>query len=214
MPLPRPAAIALRALAGLAAAAYPFLVWYGLTRWGARASALVLLAFLVLWGVRRGVTGRSGFRALLVQGGGLAAILIGTVVSGEPAVLQQVPVLINAFLLATFAATLLRPPPMIERYARLAQPDLSPAEVAWCRGWTWAWVAFFAANAAIAEALALAATPDLWALYNGGIAYGLMGLMFAVEYVVRKARFGRFDDHPLDRALARLLGRRAEGGAR
>jgi len=65
--MPRTLRIAGRVVVGLLAAAYPFLVWYGLTRWGARASALVLLAFLVLWGVRQRVTGKAGFRALLVM---------------------------------------------------------------------------------------------------------------------------------------------------
>lgn len=205
-------ALAGKILLGLLGVGYPFLVWYGLTRWGARASALVALAFLVLWGLRRRVTGHAGFRALLVQGGGIAALLIGAAVLDAPAVLQQLPVLVNGFLLVTFATTLVRPPAMIERYARMMQPDLSPAEAAHCRAWTVAWCVFFAANAAVAEALALAATPEWWAFYNGGLAYVLMGGMFTVEYVQRKARFGRFGDHLLDRALARVLGR-ADGGA-
>jgi len=113
--------------------------------------------------------------------------------------------------MGTFAATLVRPPPMIERYATLQQPDLTAGEKAHCLTWTWIWVVFFVVNAGVAEALALGATMDAWAAYSGGIAYVLMGLLFAVEYVVRKARFDRFGGGPLDRALARVLGR--SGGA-
>lgn len=192
--------------------AYPFVIYASLTRWGARTTAALLLGVLVLWGVRARLFGRVGFRSLVVQVGGIALLSLGTLWSDNPAYIQQMPVLISAFLLVTFVTSLLRPPTMIERYARLVTPDLSDAEVGHCRAVTWAWIAFFVANAAIAETLAITGPVEAWALYAGGIAYVLMGGMFAVEYVVRKARFGRFGTRWHDRLLARLLGRRSGGG--
>jgi uncharacterized membrane protein len=47
----------------------------------------------------------------------------------------------------------------------------------------WCW--FFSVNGAIALATALWASPAIWTLYNGLIAYLVMGLLFAGEYVVR-----------------------------
>jgi uncharacterized membrane protein len=102
-----------------------------------------------------------------------------------------VPVLVNLGLLATFAPTLRWGPPMIERFARLQEPELPGAKVAWCRMWTWIWCGFFLLNAGTAAALAVFAPLEWWTLYNGLIAYGLIGLMFAVELVLRHLKFGR-----------------------
>lgn len=192
-------------LLGVLFLAYPFLVFLALTRLGARAAGIVVVAALVLYGLRARRFGRQGFRAIVLQSGGVAALAGATAVSGHPAFLLQLPVLISGFLGGTFAATLVRPPPMIERYARMVQSDLSPAEVRHCRAVTWVWLGFFVVNGGVAEWLALRGDPAAWALYSGGIAYGLMGLLFAGEYVVRKARFGRFGDHLLDRMLAWTL---------
>ena len=63
-------------------------------------------------------------------------------------------------------------------------------------------------NGGVAAVLALAAPLSVWALYTGLIAYLLIGLLGATEYVIRKRRFGRFGKHPLDRALQALLARR------
>ncbi len=202
-----------RFLVGGLFVAYPFVVYLALTRWGARTTALVVLGALVLWGLKARMFGRQGFRTLLVQVGGIAALSLGSLVSGHPAWIQQMPVLISAFLLVTFLSSLFRPPSMIERYARMVQPDLSDAEVRHCRAVTQVWVVFFVVNAGIAEGLALWGSVEAWALYAGAIAYVLMGVLFTVEYVVRKARFGRFGDGLHDRLLARLLRRRAQPGA-
>jgi uncharacterized membrane protein len=191
--------------AGLLLVVYPLVVYLALTRLGARATAALVLLALLLWGLRARLLVKQGFRTLLVQVGGIAVLSILTLASGYPAFLQQMPVLVSVFLLVTFLSSLVRPPPMVERYARLVTPDLSDAEVRHCLVVTWAWVLFLVANAATAEALVIWGTPEQWAIFAGGISYGLMGLMFAVEYVVRKARFGRFGNGPLDRVLAELL---------
>ncbi len=112
----------------------------------------------------------------------------------------------GAFLLA-FGATLWRGPPMVERFARLQDPDLTPAEVAWCRLWTWIWCVFFCLNAAIGLSLAALGALLAWATYNGLVSYVVMGLLFALEYAIRKARFGRYRSHFLDRQLRRAMRR-------
>lgn len=45
---------------------------------------------------------------------------------------------------------------------------------------------FFVVNGTIAAITALAGSDRAWAIYNGGIAYGLIGAMFAVEWLVRQ----------------------------
>jgi uncharacterized membrane protein len=50
---------------------------------------------------------------------------------------------------------------------------------------TQVWCIFFAVNGALALVTALWASAATWSLYNGVIAYLLMGLLFAGEYGVR-----------------------------
>ena len=53
------------------------------------------------------------------------------------------------------------------------------------------WSVFFLCNGLLAAALTLWAPLSWWTLYNGLIAYGLMGLLFAVEWLVRQRVRGR-----------------------
>lgn len=100
---------------------------------------------------------------------------------------------------------MVRGTPMVERLARLQDPDLRDEEVAWCRLWTGIWCGFFAVNGGIAFALAQWGTLDAWALYNGLIAYGAMGVLFTTEWIIRKVRFGRRDGSRLERVLTRTV---------
>ncbi|HVZ99877.1 MAG TPA: hypothetical protein VG841_06140 [Caulobacterales bacterium] len=95
------------------------------------------------------------------------------------------PALMNAAMLAAFAQTLWRGPSMIERFARLMEPNLPESGVRYTRIVTWIWVAFFAINGAIAIWTAIYADWSTWTLYNGLIAYIAMGVLFAGEWVVR-----------------------------
>ena len=74
---------------------------------------------------------------------------------------------------------------MIERLARLQHPDLPPEGVIYTRRVTQVWCAFFIINGAMALSTALWASLEIWSLYNGLIAYVLMGGLFAAEYLVR-----------------------------
>ncbi|MBP7126297.1 1-acyl-sn-glycerol-3-phosphate acyltransferase [Myxococcota bacterium] len=166
---------------------WPLWIWLALTRLGPRAASGLVLGCLalLLWRGRR-----RGLGMLAVQAGGGAVLSLATLVTGHPAFLYQAPVLVSAFLLGTFLWTIRRPPPMIERYALLVKPDLSPGEKAHCRAFTWIWIAFFLANMAVTEWLALRGDPAAWALWSGALAYGAMGLIFAAEWVIRQVRFG------------------------
>ncbi|MEN3293994.1 MAG: hypothetical protein V7642_3247 [Burkholderiales bacterium] len=99
--------------------------------------------------------------------------------------LKLYPVLVNAVMLSLFGYTLISPPSMIERLARLREPYLPSEAIVYTRRVTQVWCGFFVINGAIALATALWASPAIWSLYNGVIAYLLMGLLFGVEYLVR-----------------------------
>ena len=74
---------------------------------------------------------------------------------------------------------------MIERFARIREPNLPMRAISYTRRVTQVWCIFFFVNGAIALVTALWASPATWTLYNGLIAYVMMGLLFAGEYVVR-----------------------------
>ncbi len=104
------------------------------------------------------------------------------------------PVLVNSALFVLFTVSLVRPPSVIERIARLRDPELPPAAVVYTRRVTIVWTVFFALNGATALYTALFTPLETWALYNGLIAYVLIGTLFAVEFAIRtvfKARLER-----------------------
>ncbi len=99
--------------------------------------------------------------------------------------LKFYPVMINLGMLGLFSWSLFNPPPIIERLARLTEPELPESAIYYTRMVTIVWVIFFALNATISASLALFASDELWALYNGGIAYLIIGLIFIVERLYR-----------------------------
>jgi len=123
----------------------------------------------------------------------------------DPRALLLVPVLVNLGLLFAFARTLRGGPTMIERFARMRDPNLSAARVRHCRTATAVWSGFFAANAAVCLALAWAGPLWLWTLYTGFVGYLLMALLFAVEWLVRSWRFHRLRAAWVDPVLRRFF---------
>lgn len=181
-----------RVLAGLALLAYPGLVWFGLTHWRPRVLALVLLALLAPLAMHRlrGSSQHALRELALLPLVTLAALACAALLDAADAMLA-VPVVMNSLLLLAFGSTLRRGSrPMVERFARLQQPALTSAQQAWCRRWTWLWCGFFLLNGSTALVLACFAPLAWWAFYNGLLAYLAMGLMFAIEWVLRRRRFG------------------------
>jgi uncharacterized membrane protein len=167
---------------------YPFLVYFGLTYFDARGLALVLI---VLAAARLAVLGKHQRASpllwvLLLSFMAVALIGLLVMVSGSPDHLRFYPVAVNAAMLLLFGVTLLRPPSMIERLARLREPQLPPGAVRYTRVVTEVWCGFFLLNGGIALYTALFADLEAWTLYNGMIAYLLMAALFAGETLVRR----------------------------
>lgn len=103
-----------------------------------------------------------------------------------PLAVKAYPAAVSLAAASVFAATLLYPPSLIERLARLREPDLPPAGQSYCRKVTIVWTVWLSANTIIAAALALAAYDEAWAIWTGFIAYLVMGALFAGEMAVRR----------------------------
>jgi uncharacterized membrane protein len=159
--------------------AYPLGIWL----LGDRLEPRWLAAWLVLLGaLRLAATRQRAWVALALVAFALAA-LAGVLNVGWP--LRWYPALVNLALLVLFGVSLRRPPSMAERLARLSEPDLPAHAVVYTRQVTMAWCGFFIVNGSLAALTASVGSDRVWALYNGGVAYALMGLFAGGEYLVR-----------------------------
>ncbi len=185
---------------------YPILVYLTLRYASPRYAALLLLVALGpgLFKRLRGAD-RKALRSLVIVPLVTLLLLVGGAVLNSSGFVLLVPVLINGALLVTFGVTLTQAQPMIERFARLQDPDLRPPEVLWCRLWTWIWCGFFTTNVVISALLAYRGSVLAWTTYNGLVSYLIAGTLFGVEYTIRKYRFGRLGVHWLDRSLGRIF---------
>ena len=166
----------------LIVAAYPLAVYFGIQylSLGALLGVLIVVAGLRL--LLGGSGGKVGAKLVAVA---LAMVVALSWLRGDTGGLLWYPVLCNAILLGVFAYSLRQPQTVIERLARLQEPDLPPEGVAYTRRVTQVWCGFFVANGALAAATVLHGDMQLWTLYNGLISYGLMGLLLAGEWLVR-----------------------------
>ncbi|RPI63761.1 MAG: hypothetical protein EHM50_01805 [Lysobacterales bacterium] len=171
----------------VALAAYPLVVYAVVGRFGVSGAAAVLAAVCLARLAFLRLRGRPSFGGAYLDfvcaGGVLLAVLSFWL--GDAGAVRYYPVLVNAALLTVFAASLKRPPSVVERIARLREPDLPPAGVAYTRRVTIAWTVFFALNGAAALYTATLGSLETWALYNGLLAYVLIGALFGGELAIR-----------------------------
>ena len=115
----------------------------------------------------------------------LSCASAGIVLSGSELLLHLYPSFVNLGLLVAFSATLVRGPSMIEKFARMGNPELGAHAVRYTRRVTQMWCGFFILNGAFSAYTALFWTPAAWSLYNGAIAYGLIGVLLVGEIAWR-----------------------------
>jgi uncharacterized membrane protein len=171
---------------------YPLAIYFGLKVFEPRAVALLLAAALLVR--RRREAGRllAGLRR--IDFATLAALLtlaIACAVTNSEMLLRLYPAAMNLGMLTLFAVSLKNPPSMIERFARLQEPELPLAGIRYTRRVTQVWCVFFVVNGVIAAWTAFFASRDGWALYNGLIAYLAMGILFAGEWLIRRRVLAR-----------------------
>jgi uncharacterized membrane protein len=160
---------------------YPLLVYLGNRYLPPQVLALVLV--LLVLGRRTIAFGVRTSLWTVACGLLLAVLAFG---SNNALPLKMYPVLVNGSLLVIFASSLRYPPTIAERIARFRDPDLPQVAVAYTRRVTQAWCVFFVGNALIAFWTALRWPDQIWFYYNGIIAYLLVGVMFAGEWMVRQ----------------------------
>lgn len=121
-------------------------------------------------------------------------------ITGKEFFLKLYSVVINLTLLVVFGSTLFLKPNIIFRFATLADKSIAGSSYEnqvrlYCRNVTLVWCGFFIFNGTAAVVTTFAdkifglSAEDarrVWAIYNGGISYVLMGTLFVVEFIIRK----------------------------
>ncbi len=121
-------------------------------------------------------------------------------ITGKEFFLKLYSVVINITLLVVFGSTLFLKPNIIFRFATLADKSIVGSSYEnqvrlYCRNVTLVWCGFFILNGGAAVVTTFAdkifglSAEDarkVWAVYNGGISYVLMGTLFVVEFIIRK----------------------------
>ena len=169
-------------------ALYPFLAYAALR---GSASGFVVVFGLALLALRLAFArqlrpSREELTVLALAG----LVVLGLLPLSPPLAAKAYPTAISFAFAALFLLSLLRPPSLVERIARLREPNLTPAGVIYTRRVTAIWGGFLLANGALAAALGAWGSLEVWTLWTGLLSYVAMGALFLGEYVVRRRVLG------------------------
>lgn len=170
-------------IAGLTVS-YPFLIWFSLDYFQPRTLALVLAGLFLLRFLASGMQAKVGLMHFIVPICVLFLLAIAWL--NQAGGLMVYPVLVSLLFFTVFSISLVYPPTIVERLARLEDPDLPPKGVVYTRKVTQVWSLFFLSNAAVSLFTVWYGDRWLWSLYNGCVFYVLMGLLMAAEMAVRR----------------------------
>lgn len=190
----------MKILLAIAGVLYPVLVFVLLVVFKAPvriislcAIALALVLFLSATG--NASKGAEGKRKLNPKNliSSIFFLLAGTAcfATNSALFLKLYPLAVCGTFFFVFAMSLASPPNIIFRFATLQDKSIlgSPFKgrvEAYCKKVTLVWLCFFVLNSAAAVWTAFWANERVWAVYNGGVSYIIMGLIFAIEFIVRK----------------------------
>ena len=166
-----------------------------------------LAAFLAVFPLLLAVLAMMGQPGLRLVAALLLVIVAALYWSAWPLVAQHAGLLfwlqdmaLLLALLSLFGRTLLPGRvPLCVKFAQAMHGELSAEHARYARQVTWAWTVFFGLLALVSTALFFLAPLAVWSLYANFVVLPLIGIMFIVEYQVRKrvltdAPHGRFID--------------------
>jgi uncharacterized membrane protein len=135
-------------------------------------------------------------RTALLVGGVLAALLGAAVLLHQQALSALPSIALNLMLAGVFGATLRQgDTPLIVRIAELDGGVLAPPFARYLRALTQAWAIFFVTMAGLSLVLILYAPFEWWSLFVNVLMWPLVGMMFAVEWMVRRFAFKELPPH-------------------
>lgn len=178
-------------LTGLMLLAWPLLIWLGLA-YHSLQWLLPLMALLLFLRFRQTQRQAGPLRVVtqVVAVAGITLCVASSLLKTHQLLLFY-PVVVNTVMLTVFGGSLWSAMPIVERLARLQEPTLPDAAVRYTRRVTQVWCAFFILNGGIALFTALHGDMSLWTVWNGMVAYVLMGTLMAGEWLVRRRMIKR-----------------------
>jgi uncharacterized membrane protein len=159
---------------------YPFFVYFGLTHFD---STLVMFFVIALLMIRGFTETQKNTRSVIFTSA--FGVLVVAYFWGDQQGLKLYPVLVNASMLLLFVSSLYAKQSIIERMARLKEPNLPETGVRYTRKVTIVWCVFFTLNGLVALFTAFWTSNETWLFYNGFLAYVLIGLLVVIEWIVR-----------------------------
>lgn len=197
--------VVLNIISGLFIVASPWVLYWTLSQGDVTVAAITLIAWVIIRTIPVLLSAKQEQRMAALQ---LPAIALVFAILGwifdQGVLLLVMPSATQAAFGGTFLRSL-KTTPLIENFARMVKADLSPGEVAHCRTWTRVWGFYLLLLAAIGLVLAATVSLAVWTVYVGLVSYGLVGVLFAVEYVTRKLKFRDYGRNPLDWFLSKLF---------
>lgn len=185
--------VALTAAGAAVALLWPVLVYTGISLGYLRLLPALLLALcllrLWLWRSTEAKGGQSAAPQALRRTGlyvlWLAALLcLASLILEQSSLLLYYPLAVSALFFMVFAWSLKGGRSVITELAALRE-SLDARAIAYTRAVTVVWCGFFLLNGTIAALTIYAGSLELWTLWNGALSYVAMGVLFALEYLVR-----------------------------
>lgn len=99
-------------------------------------------------------------------------------------VIKYYPILMNLIFFAIFFSSLFAKETIIQKFAKIMDGELKPKVAVYTKNVTYIWCVFILFNL-IMSIITFFLSDEIWLWYNGCISYVLMGLLFAIEYIVR-----------------------------
>lgn len=99
-------------------------------------------------------------------------------------VAKYYPVIVNFVLFCIFFGSTFSEETVIQKMAKLMEPNIKPKALEYTRRLTYLWSIFMLANFLISLATVFM-SEKVWAIYNGFLSYMLVGGFFIIEYMVR-----------------------------
>lgn len=197
--------IVLKVISTLFIIASPWVLYWTLSQHEVGAAALMLVGWVIVRTLPVLISAKREQRRAALQ---LPAIALGFALLGWISNNGTWLLILPSATQATFGLAFLRSlsgTPLIEHFARMVKPELSAAEQGHCRAWTRIWGIYLLVLAALGLALAYWAPLGVWTIYVGVVSYVLVGVLFAIEYVIRKIQFRDYNRNPMDWLLSKMF---------
>ncbi len=166
---------------------YPFAIYFGLSHFSPRYIAvglafIFLLRFILF---KSTASSRSKISLILITAAGIVISVAG-IISNNSLIIKLYPFVINLLMFGIFFNSILHPPTIIEKLAKIKTPNLPPEAIKYTRKVTITWCWFFVINGLIALWTTLFTSIKIWTFYNGFLSYIFIGIIFVTEYICRQ----------------------------